>query len=127
MQPCRFVAVAYATIIVTAASLPVGYCLGQSRAVSGSEKVFLDATDAAMNSMMSGMAIDASGNIDADFAAMMIPHHQGAIDMAKLELRYGRNEQLRRIAQEIIIDQQQEITAMQSAVRSIKPDASDPR
>ncbi len=43
---------------------------------------------------------------------MMAPHHQGAIDMAQAELRYGHNEQLRRLAQEIIVEQQQEIVAM---------------
>jgi hypothetical protein len=42
----------------------------------------------------------------------MVPHHQGAIEMAQAELRYGRNEPLRRMAQEIIITQLQEITAM---------------
>jgi hypothetical protein len=47
---------------------------------------------------------------------MMTPHHQGAIDMAIIELRYGKNEQLRRIAQEIIVDQQQEIQAMKFAI-----------
>jgi hypothetical protein len=46
----------------------------------------------------------------------MIPHHQGAIDMALAELRYGKNEQLRRIAQEIIVDQPQEIAAMRLAL-----------
>jgi hypothetical protein len=44
--------------------------------------------------------------------AMMVPHHQGAIEMAKAELRYGRNEPLRRMAQEIIVTQLQEIAAM---------------
>jgi hypothetical protein len=47
---------------------------------------------------------------------MMNPHHQGAIDMAIIELRYGKNEQLRRIAQEIIVDQMQEIAAMKLAI-----------
>jgi Domain of unknown function (DUF305) len=42
----------------------------------------------------------------------ILPHHQGAIEMAKAELRYGRNEPLRRMAQEIIVTQLQEITAM---------------
>jgi uncharacterized protein (DUF305 family) len=46
----------------------------------------------------------------------MIPHHEGAIDMARAELQYGKNEQLRRIAQEIIVAQQQEIIAMRLAV-----------
>jgi uncharacterized protein (DUF305 family) len=127
MQRCRFIRFTFTAMIVGAAALPIGYCLGQARAVTTSEKPFLDANDSAMNTMMSGMAIHASGNIDVDFAAMMIPHHQGAIDMAKAELQYGGNEQLRRIAQEIIIDQQQEITAMQLAVKSIKPNPSQSR
>ncbi|HUC71822.1 MAG TPA: DUF305 domain-containing protein [Stellaceae bacterium] len=46
----------------------------------------------------------------------MVPHQQGAIDMAQAELRHGHNEQLRRIAQEIIATQQQEIAAMRLAV-----------
>ncbi len=53
-----------------------------------------------------------SGNPDHDFAAMMIPHHQGAIDMAKVELLYGKDPALRRLAQEIIVTQQQEIVVM---------------
>jgi len=73
-------------------------------------------SDAAMSRMMVGMAIKPSGDIDRDFAAMMIPHHQAAIEMALAELRYGNNEQLRRIAQEIIVDQQQEIAAMHLAL-----------
>jgi uncharacterized protein (DUF305 family) len=44
---------------------------------------------------------------------MMIPHHQGAVDMAVVELRYGRNEKLRRLAQGIIVEQRQEIEVMQ--------------
>lgn len=54
-----------------------------------------------------------NGNPDHDFAVMMIPHHQGAIDMAKVELRYGKDPVLRRMAQEILVDQQSEIDAMQ--------------
>jgi hypothetical protein len=80
------------------------------------EAPFLKENDAAMTKMMSDMAIKPSGDIDRDFVAMMSPHHQGAIDMAISELRYGRNEQLRRIAQEIIVDQMQEIAAMKIAI-----------
>jgi uncharacterized protein (DUF305 family) len=69
-----------------------------------------------MDRMMRGMSVTPSGNVDADFVNMMEPHHQGAIDMAELELRYGSNEKLRRIAQEIIVDQQQEIIAMRLAL-----------
>ncbi|WP_149138130.1 DUF305 domain-containing protein [Cupriavidus campinensis] len=77
---------------------------------------FLAESDAAMTKMMDDMAVKPSGNVDEDFVAMMIPHHQGAIDMAMAELRHGKNEQLRRIAQEIIVDQLQEIAAMRLAL-----------
>ena len=69
-----------------------------------------------MTKMMIDMGIRPSGDVDADFVAMMVPHHQGAIEMAQAELRYGRNEALRRMAQEIIVTQQQEIAAMRLAV-----------
>jgi Domain of unknown function (DUF305) len=80
------------------------------------EGPFLSENNAAMNKRMAGMAVKPTGDVDTDFEAMMIPHHQGAIDMALAELRYGKNEQLRRIAQEIIVDQQQEIAAMRLAL-----------
>ena len=80
------------------------------------EAPFLKENNAAMNKMMNDMAIKPSGDIDRDFVAMMSPHHQGAIDMAISELRHGKNEQLRRIAQEIIVDQMQEIAAMNLAI-----------
>jgi len=82
---------------------------------------FKAANDVAMARMMGDMAIRPSGDVDRDFAAMMIPHHQGAIDMAEAELRFGKNEQLRRIAQEIIVDQQQEIAAMRLALGEPPP------
>lgn len=80
------------------------------------EAPFLAENRAAMNKMMAAMSVEPSGDVDQDFAAMMIPHHRGAIDMAQSELRYGRNEQLRRIAQEIMVEQQQEIVAMRQAL-----------
>jgi len=80
------------------------------------------------------MAISPTGDIDRDFVAMMVAHHQGAIDMALVVLRHGHNEQIRRLAQEIIITQQQEIAAMRLAVgepptplsaRSTRPNLSE--
>lgn len=85
-------------------------------APAADETAFLKDNDNAMTKMMRDMAIKPTGNIDRDFVAMMNPHHQGAIDMAVIELRYGKNEQLRRIAQEIIVDQMQEIAAMKLAI-----------
>jgi uncharacterized protein (DUF305 family) len=80
------------------------------------EKPFLAENDTAMNKMMAGMAVKPTGDIDHDFVAMMVPHHQGAIDMAQAESRYGRNQPLQRIAQEIVVEELQEIAAMQLAV-----------
>jgi hypothetical protein len=85
-------------------------------AATAEESAFLAENEAAMNKMMSAMEAKPTGDIDRDFVAMMAPHHQGAIDMAVLQLRYGKNEQLRRIAQEIIVSQMQEIAAMKLAI-----------
>ena len=60
-----------------------------------------------------------TGNPNHDFSAMMIPHHQGAIDMAKTFLLHGQDAALRRLAQEIIVTQQQEIQVMQSRLATL--------
>ena len=73
----------------------------------------------AMERMQRDMSIVPSGDPDRDFAAMMIPHHQGAIDMAKLELQFGKNPVLRRLAQGIIVEQLQEIEVMQRELRQL--------
>jgi uncharacterized protein (DUF305 family) len=85
-------------------------------AASDDEASFLAENAAAMSKMMAAMAVKPSGDVDKDFVATMVPHHQGAIEMAQAELRHGHNEQLRRIAQEIIVDQTQEIAAMKLAM-----------
>ena len=91
------------------------------------EAPFLAENNKAMNKMMAAMNVAPTGDVDFDFAATMIPHHQGAIDMAIAELRYGRNEKLRRIAQEIVVDQEQEIAAMHMAVgQPLPPSAPAP-
>ena len=69
--------------------------------------------DASMERMHHGMAAVArTGNPDEDFVRLMLPHHQGAIDMAKAELLYGKDPAMRRLAQEILTDQQLEIDVM---------------
>jgi len=69
---------------------------------------------ASMDKMHMAMtAIKPSGNSDVDFVRLMLPHHQAAIDMAKTQLLYGKDPQMRRLAQEIITDQQLEIELMQ--------------
>jgi uncharacterized protein (DUF305 family) len=89
------------------------------------EQRFLSENTTAMK-MMADMMIKPTGDIDRDFVEMMVPHHQGAVDMAKAELQYGRNEQLRRLAQRIVTTQQREITVMQNAVRDEKSTVAQP-
>lgn len=69
---------------------------------------------AAHETMMTGMHVQLTGNIDRDFVLMMIPHHQGAIDMARVELDYGTDPTLRAMAQAIIDAQEAEIAAFQA-------------
>lgn len=96
-------------------ALIVGSILTATVAKADNSQFMADCT-AAMNRMMTAMQIQPSGNADADFVAMMVPHHQGAIDMARAELLYGQNQTLRSMAHEIIVTQQQEIVAMQQAL-----------
>src|SRR5437879_3619955 len=83
-------------------------CATPFRSASPDEAPFLAENVSAMTKMMTDMGIRPSGDVDNEFVSMMTPHHQGAIDMAQAELRYGHNEQVRRMAQEIIVTQQQE-------------------
>ena len=85
------------------------------------ERSFEQLMDDAMMAMDSGMkAAPMTGDPDHDFASMMIPHHQGAIDMAKAELLYGKDPVLRRLAQEIIVTQEQEIDVMRMRLKQFK-------
>jgi uncharacterized protein (DUF305 family) len=78
-----------------------------------------------MGRMDHDMMRSMNGDPDHDFASMMIPHHQGAIDMAEAELRFGKDERLRRLAQGIIVEQNQEIAVMRQ-ILSEGPAASGP-
>ena len=86
--------------------------------VASRDKAYGVLVDEAMAVMSDGMAkAPMNGNADHDFASMMVPHHQGAVDMAKAELLYGTNPVLRRLAQEIIVTQGQEIEVMQMELK----------
>lgn len=81
--------------------------------VATNTKSFSQLMGEAMSVMEYGMTnAPLNSDPDHDFAAMMIPHHQGAIDMAKVELLYGTDPLLRRLAQEIIVTQGSEIAVM---------------
>ena len=106
---------------------PFTICSAATEAAFPDEMSYLRENDAAMNKMMSAMVIQPTGDVDRDFVAMMTPHHQGAIEMAQAVLRNGHNEQIRRLAQEIIVTQQQEIAAMRLAVGDpLPPSAAAP-
>ena len=90
----------------------------------GSDAAFVSRSNAAMDKMMTDMAVKPTGDVDHDFVAMMVPHHQGAIDMARSELHYGLNPRLKTIAQEIIVDQMQEITLMRLALGEPLPQST---
>jgi uncharacterized protein (DUF305 family) len=87
-----------------------------------------DSFDALMGRAMARMDHDMmvlpSGNYDRDFAAMMVPHHQGAVDMARIELQYGKDPVLRRLAQAIIVEQLQEIQVMNLQLEQLPAAAS---
>jgi hypothetical protein len=78
----------------------------------------------AMVRMMADMAVKPTGDVDADFVAMMVAHHQGAIDMARAELRYGKNKKLRRMARQIVTEQTAEIADMRAALGRPAPTAT---
>jgi uncharacterized protein (DUF305 family) len=88
------------------------------------ETKFMQQMDVSMKLMDHDMAAPMTGSVDRDFAIMMIPHHQGAIEMAKGELSYGKDPVMRRLAQEIIVDQESEIQLMN---RWLKKDAEAPK
>jgi uncharacterized protein (DUF305 family) len=72
------------------------------------------------NKMHRDMSITFSGNADKDFLAGMIPHHQGAIDMAEVVLKHGSDPKVRKLAQDIITAQKKEIADMQEWLKAMK-------
>ena len=90
---------------------------GATALAANIEDEFLAENDAAMMKMMVDMDVDPTGDVDADFVATMIPHHQGAIDMSQTELAQGSNPDARQLAQKIINTQQAEIKEMQTLLQ----------
>jgi uncharacterized protein (DUF305 family) len=84
--------------------------MGTSADAAPSSKAF----EAAMQKMHQGMMVGYTGNADVDFVKGMIPHHQGAVDMAKIELQYGKDPELRKLAGDIIKAQETEIAFMKT-------------
>ena len=125
----RITGILTATVLVagiTSNATAQSHMQHQSKDPASTQKMRTDSAPAASDSpstkafkethmkMMKDMDITYSGNTDADFVRGMIPHHQGAIDMAKVQLQHGKNAQIRKMAAKIIKDQEREIAQMQA-------------
>jgi hypothetical protein len=75
---------------------------------------FVSFVDEALRREDDDMSVTPTGDPDRDFARLMIPHHQGSVDLARAELRFGKDERLRKLAQAIIAEHAKEIDAMRS-------------
>jgi len=89
--------------------------------IDSSEQHFIIEHELAISKMSLSMLVGPTGDVDRDFVAAMMPHHQGAIDIARAELKYGHNDELRRLAQNIIAQREREISAMRGAVGETRP------
>jgi uncharacterized protein (DUF305 family) len=122
----RLVSLAMTVSILT--TNPIAFAQDQTRQVPAAasnrtELEFIIENELAISKMSLDMSnlTDPTGDVDRDFVGLMIPHHRGAIDMARAELKYGHNEELRRLAQSIIAEREHEMSAMRSALGETPP------
>ena len=108
------------TLSVTAVSLamaqaPKSVLQLRSAAKHAEEQQFLFANDLAISNMTRDMLSAPTGDTGRDFTAVMIPQHQGAMDIAEAELKYSHNQELKRLAAKIVAQQQQKISVLRHA------------
>jgi uncharacterized protein (DUF305 family) len=99
-------------LIAMATILPASTVLLERPAFAQEAEVEKAFTDAHHKMLQAMEGMKPSGDADKDFVMMMMPHHQGAIDMAEIELKYGKDPELRQMAEQIIESQKKEIEEM---------------
>lgn len=109
-----FAVLAFVTLVLPSAAGAQGMDMSHGAmpgmSMSDGAKAMMDAN----TTMMQGMQMQSSGDVDKDFAVMMLPHHQGAVDMAKVELQYGKDPELRALAEKIVAAQEAEIIQLKA-------------
>ncbi|NEJ71451.1 DUF305 domain-containing protein [Rhizobium phaseoli] len=113
----KIITLATMLAFVAAPSLAEDMSMDMSKPM-GSHDAASHAFSEANAKMHKDMMIEYSGNPDVDFVRGMIPHHQGAIDMAKIELQYGKDAEIRKLAGGVIKAQEAEIAEMNAWLKA---------